>query len=66
MKVVYILLPLAIIIALGFIISFVWAVKTGQMDDLDTPALRILEDEDTIKSSSKKEKVSKESSESSL
>ncbi|MBE2293108.1 MAG: cbb3-type cytochrome oxidase assembly protein CcoS [Xanthomonadaceae bacterium] len=26
--------------------AFVWAVKRGQFDDLDTPALDILEDDD--------------------
>ena len=26
--------------------AFIWAVKRGQFDDLDTPALDILEDDD--------------------
>lgn len=46
MEVVFVLLPLSLVfvgIAVGL---FVWAVKRGQFDDLETPAVRILfEDE---------------------
>jgi cbb3-type cytochrome oxidase maturation protein len=42
----YLLIPLSV--ALAFVIgAFLWrAVENGQFDDLDTPALRILVDED--------------------
>lgn len=43
------LIPISIIllgVAVGF---FVWAVKQGQFDDLDTPALDILQDEPLAK-----------------
>ena len=46
MEVVFILLPLAILVAgvmLGF---FVWGVRSGQFDDLETPALRVLFDDE--------------------
>ena len=46
MEVLILIIPLALIIAIGFIASFIFAVKKGQMDDLDTPAFRMLiEDE---------------------
>ena len=45
MSVLYIVLPLAILIAIAAVAAFVWMVKGGQLDDLDTPALRILHDE---------------------
>ncbi len=32
---------------------FFWSVKSGQMDDLEGPAYRILMDDDTIKPESK-------------
>ncbi len=32
--------------ALGFLGAFVWSLKTGQQDDLYTPALRMLIDDD--------------------
>lgn len=45
MSVLYIVLPLAILIAVSAVAAFVWMVRGGQLDDLDTPALRILHDE---------------------
>jgi cbb3-type cytochrome oxidase maturation protein len=46
MSVVYIALPIALLLALAGLIAFIWAVRTGQMDDLETPSLRILGDDD--------------------
>ncbi|MBL7043417.1 MAG: cbb3-type cytochrome oxidase assembly protein CcoS [Pirellulaceae bacterium] len=46
MSVVYILRPVAALLAAAAIAAFIWAVRRGQMDDLDTPAVRILHDED--------------------
>lgn len=45
MDVVFYLLPLALLMALFFLLSFIFAVRGGQYDDLDTPAFRILLDE---------------------
>jgi cbb3-type cytochrome oxidase maturation protein len=46
MSVIYILLPLAVILAAVALFAFVRAVKAGQFDDLDTPAHRMLHDEE--------------------
>jgi cbb3-type cytochrome oxidase maturation protein len=46
MSVVFILLPLALVIAAVAVGAFLWAVRTGQLDDLDTPALRVLHDDE--------------------
>jgi cbb3-type cytochrome oxidase maturation protein len=45
MEVITILIPLALILALTFIIGFIWMTVKGQYDDLETPALRMLLDE---------------------
>lgn len=48
MTIIYVLVPLSICllaVAIGF---FVWAVRHGQYDDLDTPALDILREEETL------------------
>jgi cbb3-type cytochrome oxidase maturation protein len=45
-SVVYLALPLALLLALAGVIAFIWAVRSGQMDDLETPALRILSEDD--------------------
>jgi len=46
MEVIFILLPLAIAIAGVMLALFIWAVRSGQYDDLETPAHRILFDEE--------------------
>jgi cbb3-type cytochrome oxidase maturation protein len=38
--------PLAIGIAAIAVVAFIWAVRSGQFDDLDTPALRVLHDDE--------------------
>ncbi len=45
MEVIFILLPLAILIAGVMLALFIWAVRSGQYDDLETPAHRILFDD---------------------
>lgn len=45
MEIIYLLVPLAVLIAIGIVVVFLWAVKSGQFDDLEGPAHRILMDE---------------------
>jgi cbb3-type cytochrome oxidase maturation protein len=42
----YFILPLALIVAAGAVAAFAWSVKTGQLDDLETPPRRMLLDDD--------------------
>jgi cbb3-type cytochrome oxidase maturation protein len=47
--VIYVLLPVAIALAIAAVAGFIWAVRQGQYDDLDTPAVRALfDDEDAL------------------
>ena len=46
METIFVLLPLALLIAAIAVGFFIWAALSGQFDDLDTPAVRILFDED--------------------
>lgn len=49
MSVLYIMIPAALVLAGIGIFGFIYAVKSGQFDDLDTPALRaVFDDDDTI------------------
>ena len=50
MSVLYLLLPLMLAIASGAVIAFVWAARRGQLDDLDTPPLRMLVDDEPASS----------------
>lgn len=43
MEIIYILIPISMVLAGGAIWGFFWAVKSGQFDDLDSPALDILD-----------------------
>jgi cbb3-type cytochrome oxidase maturation protein len=47
MSVIFLVLPLALAIVLVAVVAFVWAARRGQYDDLDTPAVRILFEDDT-------------------
>lgn len=46
MDIVILLIPIAIILASFAIWAFFWSVNSGQFDDLDSPAHRILYDDD--------------------
>jgi cbb3-type cytochrome oxidase maturation protein len=46
MSVIYVLLPLAFVLGIAAVWAFVRATREGQFDDLDTPAYRILHDDD--------------------
>ncbi|MBD3669888.1 MAG: cbb3-type cytochrome oxidase assembly protein CcoS [Gammaproteobacteria bacterium] len=46
MDVLYLLIPLGLIVMAIAIGAFLWAIKSGQYDDLEGPAHRILMDDD--------------------
>ena len=46
MSILYVLIPLALLLLGGAVWAFFWAVGSGQFDDLDTPAVRIILDDD--------------------
>ena len=46
MSVLYLLIPLAVGLMVVAVAFFLWTVRTGQYDDLEGPAHRILMDDD--------------------
>ena len=42
MEIIFFLIFLSLLIALGFLVAFIWAVSTGQYEDDYTPSIRIL------------------------
>lgn len=46
MSVLYLLVPLALIVGGLFVAAFAWALRRGQFDDLETPAVRVLFDDE--------------------
>lgn len=45
MSVLALMIPMAVLLGLGFTVAFLWATAKGQFDDVETPALRILQDD---------------------
>lgn len=46
MSVLYLVIPIALVLAGTGLAAFLWAVRKGQFDDLDTPAVRMLFDDE--------------------
>jgi len=46
MNVLIFLVPLALLLGLAGLVAFLWSLKSGQYDDLDGAAVRILSDDD--------------------
>jgi cbb3-type cytochrome oxidase maturation protein len=45
MSALFILLGASLSIAIGFLVAFIWSVKSGQYDDEYTPSVRMLFDD---------------------
>lgn len=50
MEAIIVLIAASLLVAIGFLIAFLWAVKSGQYEDKYTPSVRILFDDSKIKS----------------
>jgi len=53
-SVLFLLIPLSIVLAAGFLWAFVWAVRSGQYDDTRTPSMRVLLDDAPVAKPKKK------------
>ena len=42
MEIMYVMIGLSLLMAIGFLVAFIWSIRTGQQDDLVTPSMRIL------------------------
>jgi cbb3-type cytochrome oxidase maturation protein len=51
------LLAISVIVALGFFAAFIFSVKSGQFDDTYTPSVRMLFEDEVVKSKSKKPNI---------
>lgn len=48
MNIVYFLVPAALVLGAAFVFAFIVMVRSGQYEDLETPALRMLFDESKV------------------
>jgi len=49
MSVIYVLLTISIIVAIGFFTAFIISVRSGQYDDTYTPSVRMLFEDELVK-----------------
>ena len=49
MKIIFLLIAVSLTVAIGFLLAFFWAVRSGQYDDDYTPSMRILLDDENEK-----------------
>ena len=47
MNIIFILIPLGLVLLIVAVAAFFWAVRSGQYEDLESPAWRILLDDDS-------------------
>ncbi len=57
MSIIYVLLSISVIVALGFFIAFVVSVRKGQYDDTYTPSIRMLFEDEIVKDSKKDQPI---------
>lgn len=48
MSVLFVLVPLAILLVAIFVGLYVWSSRSGQFDDLTTPAMRAVHDDESV------------------
>ena len=46
MNVIFILIAVSLMVAIGFLVTFIWSIKAGQYEDDYTPSVRILFDDE--------------------
>ena len=46
MTILYLAIPVALTLVAAALVGFAWAARTGQLDDLTTPAVRVLLDDE--------------------
>lgn len=49
MSIIYMLLAISVVVALIFFMAFIFSVKKGQYDDVYTPSVRMLFEDEIIK-----------------
>jgi len=48
MEIIFILILISLVVAVGFLLAYLWATRSGQFDDEYTPSVRMLFDDELI------------------
>ena len=62
MNIIYLLLAISLVVALIFFVAFIFSVRKGQYDDVYTPSVRMLFEDEIIKNPNTNQSVKKEKS----
>ncbi|HEX2787628.1 MAG TPA: cbb3-type cytochrome oxidase assembly protein CcoS [Ignavibacteria bacterium] len=62
MSVIFVLIFFSVLVAAGFLIAFIWSVKSGQYNDRYTPSVRMLFEDSSEEELNKKLYNKKETS----
>ncbi len=57
MGVIYVLLTISIVVAIIFFVAFIFSVRNGQYDDVYTPSIRMLFEDELVKESKEKSSI---------
>jgi cbb3-type cytochrome oxidase maturation protein len=57
MTIIFFLIIVSLVVALGFLGAFVWAVRSGQYDDDYTPSIRMLFDDEEKTENNKQQTI---------
>jgi cbb3-type cytochrome oxidase maturation protein len=57
MTIIYLLLTISVLVALAFFAAFILSVKNGQYDDVYTPSVRMLFEDELVKPKAPKTKT---------
>jgi cbb3-type cytochrome oxidase maturation protein len=52
MSIIFFMIGISLLLALGFFGAFLWSMYTGQQDDLYTPSMRMLLDDNELTTTS--------------
>jgi cbb3-type cytochrome oxidase maturation protein len=66
MAVIFVLIGFSLLVAIGFLIAFIWSIRSGQYEDDYTPSVRILFDDEKNDAESIPEPTEKVSEEPSI
>ena len=53
MSIIYMLLAISVVVAVVFFVAFIFSVKKGQYDDTYTPSVRMLFEDELVKTTTK-------------
>jgi len=56
MDILYLLIPMSVVLVFLIGVLFWWSLRSGQFEDLEGPAYRILHDDDSVKSADPSDK----------